>query len=118
MTIKIDDLTLGQIKEIQQLTTGATAGQSGNSHPYKIGENYIIRTVTMIQIGKLEAVYNQELVLSDACWVACTGQFNEALRTGKLESVQPFIDNINVGRGSIVESTAWRHKLPREVITD
>ena len=63
MPAYIQDLTLGQLLQLRDLFTGTGAN---SSHPYKIGQNYLIRTVTMIQVGKLIAVHEQELVLEDA----------------------------------------------------
>lgn len=83
-------------------------------HPYVIGIAYFIRTVTMHLIGKLEWVGSQELVLSNASWIADSGRFHDALKTGKLSEVEPFVDNIIVGRGSIVDATEWLHDMPKE----
>ena len=107
----INTLTLGQIKEIQSLV-----GNNQSSHPYEIGKNYLIRTVTMIQTGRLIAVTNQELVLEDVSWVADTGRFSEALSNGTLNEVEPFPDGkVIIGRGSIIDACEWKHSLPRKV---
>lgn len=109
--INIDDLTLGQIKQMQSLFGTSNAS---NEHPYEIGKLYFIRTVTMHLIGKLEWVGNQELKLSQASWIADSGRFHDAIKTGKLNEVEPFINPVIVGRGSIVDITEWTHKLPME----
>ena len=57
------------------------------NHPYKIGSNYLIRTVTMIYTGKLVAVYDKELVISSASWIADTGRFADALRKAEFNEV-------------------------------
>lgn len=106
----IESLTLKQIRELQNVI-----GKSAETaHPYKVGENYLIRTVTMIQVGRLESVGDKELVLSSAAWIADTGRFYDALKTGKLNEVEPFLDEVIIGRGSIVDATIWTHKLPKE----
>jgi hypothetical protein len=84
------------------------------SHPFKIGQNYLIRTVTMTLVGRLDAVYNSELLLSSASWVADTGRFHNALKDGKLDEVEPFTNDVIVGRGSIIDATIWDHELPKE----
>jgi len=119
-----DDLTYGQIKQAVSvlknlaLTPYSDTVESGNSpvnsHPFKVGESYLIRTVTMIQVGRLEAVYEQELILSSASWVADTGRFYDALKEGKLSEVEPFQNDVVIGRGAIVDLTIWTHKLPTE----
>ena len=109
--MNIDSLTLGEIKQIQTLI-----GTTVDTHPYQIGKNYLIRTVTMIQTGKLVAVTNQELVLEDVSWIADTGRFNEALKNGTLNEVEPFPQGkVIVGRGSVIDACEWKHELPRTV---
>lgn len=107
----INELTLGQIKEIQGLLGNPQA--SGDAH-WKVGESYLIRTVTMIQVGRLESVTDKELVLSSAAWVADTGRFYNALKEGKLNEVEPFPNPVIIGRGSIIDATVWTHNLPKE----
>ena len=112
MTIDIGKLTLNQIKELNNAVGGKSA--NAEASPWKVGENYLIRTVTMIQVGKLEAVYAHELVLSKASWIADTGRFHDALKKGALNEVEPFVSDVVVGRGAIVDATLWAHKLPTD----
>lgn len=107
---KFDDLTMKDIKELQCLV----GGNKECPCPYKVGENYLIRTVTMIQIGRLESVGPQELVLSSAAWIADTGRFYDALKKGTLNEIEPFPNEVIIGRGSIIDATVWTHKLPTE----
>lgn len=86
----------------------------GDIFPWVIGKNYLIRTVTMHHIGKLEAVTKQELVLSGASWVADSGRFHDALKEGKLDEVEPFVHDVIVGRGALIDATEWPHDLVRE----
>lgn len=110
--MNINDLTIKEAKELVNLFGGIGCVES--TKPYTIGENYIIRTVTMIQLGRLEWVGDKELVLSSASWVADTGRFHDALKTGKLNEVEPFTNDVIVGRGSIIDASIWTHKLPKE----
>ena len=115
--MNIDDLTYGQIKEIAKLAGGQCSQANSDQGPWVIGRAYLIRTVTQYLIGMLEEVHPQELVLSGASWVACTGRFAEALETGKLEEVEPYPDGpVIVGRGSITDAGEWAHGQPRKVI--
>ena len=107
--MSIENLTIKDARELAGLFGG-----SNKSHPFKIGESYLIRTVTMIVLGKLESVHDSELVMSSASWVADTGRFYDALKTGKLNEVEPFTNDVVVGRGSIVDATIWQHALPKE----
>lgn len=90
--------------------------QHGNvtGHPWEVGKQYFIRTVTMFLVGKLEWVGDQELVLSSASWVADTGRFHDCLKQFQFNEVEPFINDAIVGRGSIIDATEWTAKLPRE----
>ena len=111
--MNIDGLTLGQIKEIQSMC----GGKNSKTHPYKIGANYLIRTVTMIQTGRLVDVTDQELVLEDAAWIADTGRFSNALSKVEFSEVEPFPEGqVIVGRGSIIDATQIKGPLPRIVI--
>jgi hypothetical protein len=81
---------------------------------WEVGKQYLIRTVTHYLTGKLEAFTKQELLLSDAAWIADTGRYYDALRDGKFNEVEPLIGNAIIGRGAIVDAVEWRHKLPKD----
>jgi hypothetical protein len=75
------------------------------SNPYKIGANYLIRTVTMIDTGRLVEVTDHELVLEDAAWIADTGRFSDALRRCDFNEIEPFPSGrVIVGRGAVVDA--------------
>ena len=101
--MNINDLTLGQLKEISALQLG---GQLSMINIWEVGENYLVRTVTMAISGKLKVVGPQELVFSDAAWIADIGRFSEALiDQDKFNEVEPFQNDVIVGRGSIIDAT-------------
>ena len=108
----IDNLTFKELKEINNLF----GGTSEKRQPFQIGKNYFIRTVTMILVGKLEEVYDNELVLSTPAWIPDTGRFMDCLKDGEkaINEIEPFQDNIIVGRNSIIDSTLWNHNLLTE----
>ncbi len=80
---------------------------------WTVGEKYIIRTVTMIQTGRLIFVDDHELVLEDAAWIADTGRWADAISTGVLNEIEPFEDDVIVGRSAVIDATLWKHALPR-----
>lgn len=80
---------------------------------WKIGQAYLIRTVTMMLTGRVKSVDEHEIVLADAAWVADSGRFATALQTGALSEVEPFPGEAIVGRGSVVDACEWLHALPR-----
>ena len=111
--MNLNDLTIGEAKELAKLFGGSNSCKCDN--PYHIGENYFIRTVTMIQIGKLIKVTDKELVLEDAIWVADTGRFADALEKGNLDEVEPFpAGEVIVGRGAIIDACIWSNDIVRE----
>ena len=73
--------------------------------PWKIGKIYLIRTVSMIDTGRLVAVTEQELVLEDAAWIADTGRFAQALVTAQFLEVEPFPEGkVIIGRASVIDA--------------
>ena len=87
--------------------------QSEN-HSFEIGKSYLIRSVTMYYTGRLVRITETDLVLEDAAWIADTGRFHTALKTGALNEVEPFVNPVILPRGAIVDVTRWNHPLPRE----
>ena len=113
-TTKIQELTIeGVVYVPKNSFANKVIELTGNESIWEIGKNYLIRTVTMIQLGKLKTVTDKELVLSDACWVADTGRFNVALEKGTLNEVEMFQRDVIVGRGGIIDATEWLAELPK-----
>ena len=116
--IDVNELTIGQVREIAALA-GCAAGAAAPSaaaggHPYKIGKGYFVRTVTAYLTGRLVAVTSQELVLTDAAWIADTGRFADALKKASFNEVEPFPDGeVIVGRGAIIDACVFEQALPR-----
>ena len=106
--MNIEDLTLKQIREL----SGMFARQSDDS-AWEIGKNYLIRTVTMIDTGRLVAVTANELVLEDAAWVADTGRFAQAVESAEFGEVEPFPSGrVIIGRGSVIDAVQIK-MIPR-----
>ena len=101
--MKLDELTIGEVKELAKMFHSQST--TCNDSPWEIGKNYMIRTVTMIDAGKLIAVTSQELVLEDASWIADTGRFMQAVEKAEFGEVEPFPDGkVIIGRGSIIDA--------------
>ena len=99
--MKLDDLTLGDVKELRRMFSEAPAPE----HPWVIGSIYLIRTVTMIDTGRLVQVTEHELVLEDAAWIADTGRFAQAVEKAEFGEVEPFpAGRVIIGRGSVIDA--------------
>lgn len=82
-------------------------------HPYQVGKPYFIRTVTMYYTGRLMEVTPQELVLESAAWIADTGRFEAALRTGDFSEVEPYpVGRLIIGRGALIDAFQVSFDLP------
>ena len=100
--MNIETLTIAEAREIARLFTN----QNQIDHPYKIGANYFIRTVTHHYTGKLVRVHQSELVLTDAAWIADDGRFADALKSGSFGEVEPYTDGeVVIGRGAILDAS-------------
>ena len=104
--ITIDGITYVPEKEAKVSNLDANS-------PFEIGKAYLIRTVTMINIGVVKSVGEKELVLSDCSWIADTGRYHNCIKDGTLEEVEPYTDDVIIGRGSLIDATIWNHELPR-----
>jgi hypothetical protein len=102
--MKIDELTIGEARQLASMFASQSL-PADVVGPWEIGKNYLIRTVTMIDTGKLVAVGPQELVLESAAWIADTGRFTGALQTCVFGEVEPFPQGrLIIGRGSVVDA--------------
>ena len=109
------------IDEIKYVRADSIAPQTfepvltGDFIPWEIGAIYLIRTVTMIDTGKIVAVYPTEIVLEDAAWIPDTGRFSESLIKCNFTEVEPFPDGqVILGRGSIIEAVRIKESPRKE----
>lgn len=122
MNIDINELTLGQIKEIQQITLGANGvpenapkipGELKES-PVEIGNAYLFRTVTHIEVGRVVEICGDFVTLEDASWIADTGRYHDCLAKGVFNEVEPYPDTTTVNMASLINFAPWTHNLPKE----
>jgi hypothetical protein len=109
--MNLDQMTIGELKEIQILLGNNCKSEK---HPYKIGQAYLIRTVTMIYTGRLLEVYPQELVIDEAAWIPETARWADTCKTGEVRECEPYQDGkVIIGRSAILDVCKWTHVLPR-----
>ena len=103
--MNIEQLTIGEARQLAALFNNASLPAS-TGHPFEVGKNYFIRTVTHHLTGKLIEVYPTELVLVDAAWIADDGRLSTALKTETFNEVEPFADGqrVIVGRASLIDA--------------
>ena len=78
----------------------------------EIGKTYFIRTVTMHHVGRVKDLNDQEILLEDAAWIADSGRFSDALKTGVFSEVEPFHRPVVVSRASLIDYTEIDVALP------
>lgn len=88
---------------------------ASNECAFEVGKAYLFRLATVYRTGRVVRVTPQEIVLADSAWIADTGRFSEAVKTGKLNEVEPSPGWVAISRGAIVDADEWTHPLPREV---
>ena len=111
MKTNIDELTIGEARQLASLFCKDIPAAS---HPFEVGKNYFIRTVTHHLTGTLVSVYPAELVLLNAAWIADDGRLADALKKEEFNEVEPFPEDkqVVVGRGSIIDAVVIS-KIPR-----
>lgn len=99
--IDINSLTIGEARQLASLLQP----QNTVSTAWEIGQCYLIRTVTMIDTGRVVEVTSHEIVLTEAAWIADTGRFSDALKSLTFNEVEPFPDGkVIIGRGAIIDA--------------
>ena len=106
-----EDMTIKEDREAANMFGGA----AGNSTSLAVGETVYIRAVTFHYVGRITAITDTDIKLQNASWIADSGRWSEALKTGKLSEIEPFPDTVCVMRGAIVDVSPWNFDLPSKV---
>ena len=80
----------------------------------EVGKAYLFRTVTHIELGKVESVHGDFVKLVKASWIADTGRYHDCLKHGELNEVEPYPDYTVVNLSSLINFAPWNHELPTE----
>jgi hypothetical protein len=114
----ISDIISGKVTMQQALLSVASNIKASDEHilwhKYS-NKNVFVRTVTHHYTGTLTHLSDGFLVLSNAAWIADDGRFNECLKNGTCNEVEPYPRETCVSIGSIVDVCQWDHELPRVV---
>lgn len=106
------------LKLLEMIVDGETnvSCLEGKGHDYDeyLGKKVFIRTVTNFYTGKVEKTTRTTMTLSTAAWIADTGRFSNAVKTGDFSEVEPYIEPIKINIQSF-EDISLIPKLPTEV---
>lgn len=111
--MNVDEMTIGQAREIAKMLCGGERAKE-EPLPFKVEDAILIRTVTMIQVGRVRTIGRDFITLDEASWVADTARFSETLSKGTLNEVECCPSWVVVGRGAIVDIFPWTHALPKD----
>ena len=109
-----EGITLEEFARFLRATKDGQESHEDVNGFFKIGNCYLIQTVTTYHVGRLIGITPQELLLEKVTWVPDTGRFHDSLLSGEFEECEPFTENVVVNRGAIIVATEWKHDLPRE----
>lgn len=72
-----------------------------------VGQIVSIRTVTMTNVGRLEAVLPDAFLLSNAVWIAVTDRFRDYCKNGTARDVEPFDPDrpVFVNKAAVIDIT-------------
>jgi hypothetical protein len=82
--------------------------------PFKVGDKIVIRTVTMIDVGRVASIGPDSITLEDGGWIADTGRFGEMLTNGTITEFERAPSWFLVGRGAVVDIFPWSHAIPEK----
>ena len=88
---------------------------NSNVSPFAVGNNVFLLGSTNYFIGKVVAIGDDEVVLSDCSWVADV-VMDEALQHGKLRESRYLGVTCSVPRGTVSVVFPWNHPLPTKSI--
>ena len=108
-TIEVSEETYEKIRE--QL--GEDSYEDLSSIDEMVGKKYFFRTVTYHLTGRVTGYFGSILELEDAAWIADSGRFMNAIKSGKLNEVEP-VGRAYINLSSVTDFFPWRHSLPKE----
>ena len=102
--------------ELIKAILGSSCDSKEDNSFWNVGSDYVVRTVTMIYLGKLKDINSTELLLEDCAWGPETSRWNEFLNGKAPHEMEPYPHDVIIGRGAILDATIYKSKLKREVI--
>ena len=84
-----------------------------NENLFEIGQAYLIRTVTHIEVGRVKKIFDDFVLLEDASWIADTGRYHNCLTEGTFNEIEPYPIYTCINIRSIINFAPWPHDLPK-----
>ena len=83
---------------------------------YKVGKNYLIRTITMIYTGEFVAIEGDNLLMKNVAWIPETARWMKTVSEGEFNEVEPYPENsiVAINRQAILDVVQVSWKLPKE----
>ena len=97
-----------------QVSSGCTLGKGNIKVEDMVGKKFFFRTVTFHILGEVTGFFGSVVQLKDASWIADSGRFNECIKNGTLNEVEP-LGEWHVNTQTVTDFGPWRHQLPKEV---
>ena len=94
---------------------GQPLGFSAESSFWIVGQHYFIRTATYHQTGRLVKIEGPELIFDNAAWIADSGRFTDAMKSGEFSEVEVWPDDrrVLINRSSVIDATQLPSGSPR-----
>ena len=92
-----------------------TPSKPSKPYDFKVGQNYLVWTVTHNFTGRFTGYNGHELAFVDAAWIADSGRATQAFATGSFSEVEPMPDGVPIliGRGAVLMAMPVTFPLPR-----
>ena len=102
----METITVNGKTYYEQQPTSPDKGDKAHSF-LALGEVYCFRTVTMIYVGRLLAVSEQEFLVSDAAWIPETERWSDFLEKGIHKEAEPYHKPVVLNRGAMLDITPF-----------
>ena len=107
--LEVSDETYEKIRE--QL--GESEIFEVSSYDDLIGKQFFFRTVTYHMVGKVVKIVGKFAQLEKASWIADSGRFSQAVKTGSFSEVEP-VGTCWVNLDSVTDFFPANYNLPTE----
>ena len=108
-------MTPEQITALATLMGGEkTKPTTNHTSLWEVGKTYFVQTATWAYTGTLQAVTDCELLFTQPALIGDTGRFHDALRSEDFSEVEPFVNDLIIGRYSVVSATQIKHPQTKQ----